>query len=145
MLFLIVMAVAWVMAHVVKYFIFKIRKESKPLRQLFDPGGMPSAHTATFASLTTCVGMVCGINTVYFALSAALTLVVAYDAMNVRRATGENGDAIRVLAHENSKIKLPHIARGHTPSEVFVGGALGLAIGAICYFALFPLIPPVGF
>ena len=59
-----------------------------------------------------------------------------YDAMKVRRSSGEQGIAIQQLIKEQkSKIKLPRAAQGHTPVEVAIGAVLGAVIGAVVFLS----------
>ena len=65
-----------------------------------------------------------------------LALIVMYDAVKVRRSSGEQGVAISELIKEqNSKVKLPRVSKGHTPMEVTVGALLGVIIGIIVFLA----------
>ncbi len=52
--------------------------------------------------------------------------------MMVRRSSGEQGESLTALIKEQkSKVRLPRVARGHTPPEVFVGALLGVLIGTV--------------
>jgi hypothetical protein len=59
-----------------------------------------------------------------------------YDAIMVRRSSGEQGAAIHQLIKEQkSSVPLPRAAKGHTPVEVAVGALLGLIIGVVVFLA----------
>jgi acid phosphatase family membrane protein YuiD len=59
-----------------------------------------------------------------------------YDAVKVRRSSGEQGEAIHSLIKEQkSSVKLPRAAKGHTPVEVVAGSILGVIIGIVVYFS----------
>jgi acid phosphatase family membrane protein YuiD len=97
-------------------------------------GGMPSSHSATVVAMATIIGLHDGIGSGLFALSALFALIVMYDAMKVRRSSGEQGEAIRELIKEQkSKVKLPRAAKGHTPMEVIAGASLGFVVGVIVF------------
>jgi acid phosphatase family membrane protein YuiD len=135
--YLITILVAWVVAHIVKFIISSINKERRTLRAyLFVSGGMPSAHSATTVAMVTIIGLKNGINSGLFGLALLFAIIVMYDAVKVRRSSGEQGIAIHKLAKEmHSKIKLPRIAKGHTPAEVVLGAILGIIIGIVVFLS----------
>lgn len=135
--YLVAVIAGWVIAQGIKYLVVVIRTgKLVNIRQLYLSGNMPSAHTATVVALTTVVGFVNGIDSAIFGLSALFTSVVAYDAMMVRRSSGEQGVAIRLLIKEQrSAVKMPRAAKGHTPAEVAVGAMVGVLIGLVVFLA----------
>ena len=135
--YLLTIAVAWLVAQGAKYVIMAIRHRSlSHFRQLYVSGNMPSAHSATVVSLATIVGLRNGIDTAIFGVAAMLAAIVMYDAVMVRRSSGEQGAAIRALIREQkSTVPLPRAAKGHSPVEVVVGAALGVLIGCIVFLA----------
>jgi len=136
--YILVIIIAWVIAHLVKYIIALKKGEVKDVvGQVFISGGMPSSHTSTSVALWTIIMLKDGIGSGLFGMASLFVLIVAYDAMKVRRSSGEQGDAIAQLIKEsNSKVKVPRIAKGHSPLEVLVGAVLGLIVGYIVFFAL---------
>jgi acid phosphatase family membrane protein YuiD len=63
-------------------------------------------------------------------------MIVMYDAMKVRRSSGEQGAAIhKLIKVTGSKVDLPRVAKGHTPTEVGLGAVLGVAIGIVVFIA----------
>ena len=93
-------------------------------------GNMPSAHSATMVALTLAVGVGEGYQSAVFALSLVVTSIVIYDALQVRRAVGEQGKAIAKLL-DKAKLSLrPYQALGHTPLEVAIGALVG-AVAAL--------------
>jgi len=137
--FLITFILAWVVDHAIKITIRLIKKEKLGFwSQIFNSGGMPSSHSATTVSLATIIGLCYGFDSAIFAIGALFALVVMYDAVKVRRSSGEQGVAIRQLIKEqDSKVKMPRVALGHTPLEVFVGAILGVAIGYVVFLSAF--------
>ncbi|MFZ2836049.1 Divergent PAP2 family protein [compost metagenome] len=135
--YIIALIAGWVVAQGAKYIIMVIRHRSfDHLRQLYLSGNMPSAHSATVVALVVVIGLRDGIGSGLFGLAALLASIVMYDAMMVRRSSGEQGKAIQLLIKEqNSKVALPRAAKGHTPVEVFVGAALGVVIGLVVFLA----------
>ena len=135
--YLLVIIVAWVAAQGAKYLIMSAKNHSvHNLRQLYLSGSMPSAHSATVVSLATLIGLTEGLHTPLFGLAALVAGIVMYDAVMVRRSSGEQGVAIQALIKEQkSAIKIPRAAKGHTPLEVLGGAGLGVVIGAIVFLA----------
>lgn len=136
--YIIAVVLGWLVAHATKYLVSKYRnkRHHQPEKPLFTSGGMPSAHTTTVFSLLTVISLVDGIASVLFGLALLFTMIVTYDAMQVRRSVGEQGIAIRKLIKEQkSKIVVPRISLGHKPIEVFFGAVLGIAIGFAVFLA----------
>lgn len=123
----------WFLAHVVKFAIQVYRSGGKNIdpKVFFESGGMPSSHTAIMVSTLTVLGVREGVGSAVFGLAAALTAVVVYDALNVRRSVGEQGDVLSEVATKSNVKRTFLISRGHTPTEVVAGAVLGLLVGSI--------------
>jgi uncharacterized protein len=130
--FLLAPILAWLMAQAVKYtlHLFKTRKFGG-VSFLYQSGSMPSSHTATVVALMTAVGVREGLDSALFGVVAVLGLIVAYDAMQVRRAAGEQGLALKSVLAKLKLRETPHHALGHRPQEVAVGALIGLAAAGI--------------
>ena len=124
---------AWLIAHAIKYAVaFRTKKQKSFREQVFISGGMPSSHAATTTAVWLVVLVNEGVESAAFGIMTLLTLIVCYDAVKVRRSSGEQGEALRQLIKETKKdIKLPVVARGHTVKEVVAGIFLGLSIGGL--------------
>ena len=135
--YLIAIAAAWLLAHAIKYGIALVRgKQLDFTRQLFISGGMPSSHAATTVAVWMVVLLRDGAMSGVFGLATLVVLIVCYDAVKVRRSSGEQGEAIIALIKETkSKVKFPRAAKGHTPVEVVAGAVLGTILGLIVFFA----------
>jgi len=135
--YLIAAAVAWVVAQGLKYFILSIKnRHIKSVRQLYLSGGMPSAHSATVVALLVVIAAKDGLDSGLFGLAALMSAIVMYDAVMVRRSSGEQGASLTALIKEQkSKVRLPRVAKGHTPREVVIGALVGWAIGLIVVLA----------
>jgi len=99
-------------------------------------GGMPSSHSAFITAAATSVGITQGFDSAVFALAAAISIVIMYDAQGVRRAAGKQAEAInRIIANfeQLDKVLEKELKEilGHTPFEVFAGGGLGIVIAWI--------------
>lgn len=135
--YLVAIVLCWVLAQGLKY-IFAVLKTKKigNFRQFYTSGNMPSSHSACVVALATLVGLSEGFESALFGIAFLFAAIVMYDAVMVRRSSGEQGIAIQELIKlGKTKIALPRSAKGHTPAEVLVGAALGLLIGAVVFVA----------
>ena len=99
-------------------------------------GGMPSGHTASFVAFDTVLGLLYGFDTPVFALAVCMTIIIIYDAVNVRYAVGEHGRLLNEIAisDNNKKTNPQKIVEGHTVPQVTVGALLGVGLGIAIYF-----------
>lgn len=93
-------------------------------------GGMPSGHTASLTAMVVCLGQILGYEAPSFVLGVGLTMIVVYDAVNVRYAVGRQGEALNGLLEGAKKPILPVVA-GHTVPQVIVGVIIGVIIGLL--------------
>ena len=128
--------IACVTAQVLKVLITLIIERKLRWTKLFETGGMPSSHSAFVCAATMSIGQVCGWRDPLFSLSAAIALVVMYDACNVRRAAGEQAKVLNyVIEHwsempeEMKQKKRLNENLGHTLPQVIMGALLGTVIG----------------
>lgn len=130
-------ALGWIMAQLGKYLLASVKHgKLASYRQLYISGHMPSAHSATVIAVLVTIGYFQGVQSAIFGLALVFTCVVIYDAMMVRRSSGEQGIALTALIKEQkSKVPYPRVALGHTPLEVAVGCFLGVIVGVlVCLF-----------
>lgn len=135
--YILVVALGWIFAQGLKY-VFAVIKTKKigNFRQFYTSGNMPSSHSACVMGLATVVGLHDGFSSALFGIAFLLACIVMYDAVMVRRSSGEQGIAIQELIKlGKSKIVLPRTAKGHTPAEVMVGAVLGVLLGLVVFFA----------
>jgi acid phosphatase family membrane protein YuiD len=107
---------------------------------LFETGGMPSSHSALMTGTAAGVGWYEGFQSPLFALAAALSFVVLYDASGVRRAAGLTAARVNSLPgglwHPGSDAAAAGEAvlrplkenLGHTRLEVLIGSLIGPAV-----------------
>ena len=135
--YIIAIIAAWLLAQGAKYLLVAVKERRfDHIRQLYLSGNMPSAHSATVVALVTVIALRDGIESGLFGLAALFAGIVMYDAIMVRRSSGEQGMAIQQLIKEQkSSISLPRAAKGHTPVEVAVGALLGVLIGLVVFLA----------
>jgi len=126
--------VAWAIAQALKVIVSSARQRRLNLRVLAEMGGMPSSHSALVMGLTTAVGRGQGVGSAAFAIALIFSFVVMYDAQGVRRAVGRQAALLNRLVEDMVTMRGIQEARlrellGHTPVEVLVGAALGIAVG----------------
>jgi len=97
---------------------------------------MPSSHAAIVMGLTAAVGRLNGVTSATFAIALIFAIVVMYDAQGVRRAAGRQAAVLNRLVDDLVSMRGIQEDRlrellGHTPVEVLVGAALGVAVGLL--------------
>jgi len=91
---------------------------------------MPSVHSAVVVSLATALYLKNGFYDDLFALAATLSVIIIYDAINVRFEAGLHAEAInRAIGEKKFKESL-----GHLPSEAFAGSLLGIVVAFVLYY-----------
>jgi hypothetical protein len=130
---LIIPGCAWLVAQSIKVIIYSLQERRLLLYYLVRMGGMPSAHSATVCSLATTVGILEGINSTIFAVSAFFALLVMYDAAGVRKTVGSHSGIInRMLdelfkGHPEFELRFRELI-GHTRLEIAAGAILGILL-----------------
>ena len=135
---LISSVLGWTVAQVLKTIIDCILNRSFNPERLVGSGGMPSSHSATVSALTAASGMKYGAGSFEFAVCFILSIIVMYDAMNVRMETGKQSKLLNRVFFENI-LELDGVILqerlkedvGHTPVQVVAGAVLGIII-AFC-------------
>jgi acid phosphatase family membrane protein YuiD len=128
--------VAWAIAQALKVALTSVRERRLNLRVLAETGGMPSSHAAIVMGLTSAIGRLNGLTSAPFAIALIFSVVVMYDAQGVRRAAGRQAAVLNRLVDDMFSLRQFKDDRlrellGHTPFEVLVGAALGVAVGLI--------------
>jgi hypothetical protein len=129
--------IAFLAAQALKVVIVLIVYKKLDFRRLIGSGGMPSSHSATVCAMASSVGKLYGMDSALFAIAGVTATVVMFDASNVRRAAGEQAKIINYMlenwGHQKPEFFVKELKEllGHTPVEVIVGAALGIAIGLI--------------
>lgn len=131
--YIVAIVAGWTLSQLTKFVIALFRRRQLTLRgTMFVSGGMPSSHSATIMAVWTTILVLDGIGSGLFGLASVIALIVLYDAVKVRRSSGEQGVALTALIkEEKSSIPLPRVAMGHTPVEVLVGSLLGIIVGIL--------------
>ena len=135
---LVCSVMGWTVAQVLKTIIDFVLNRSFNPERLFGSGGMPSSHSATVCALTTASGIKYGAGSFEFAVSFVLSMIVMYDAMNVRMETGKQAKLLNRVFFENilelDGVLLQERLKeyvGHTPVQVVAGAVLGIGMAAL--------------
>ncbi|MCL2253982.1 MAG: divergent PAP2 family protein [Lachnospiraceae bacterium] len=127
---------SWFIAQLLKTIIYMFITKKFVIERMVGSGGMPSSHSATVCALLTAVGYNYGPSGFEFAMAIVFALIVMYDAMGVRRETGNQSRVINEMIELLEKLggnisaeeKLKEFV-GHTPIQVLAGAILGILIG----------------
>ena len=134
---LVLSACSWAIAQVLKFFISAITNRKFEVQYLLTGGGMPSSHSSFVCTCATCAAILTGLDSVTFAISVVLALIVMYDAANVRKETGEQAKVLNYIM-ENWDSQKPELFAeelkeliGHTWLQVGAGLVLGILVGVV--------------
>lgn len=135
---LMITLTAWAVAQTIKVLVGVVQERRFNFRWFIGTGGMPSSHAAGVTALATTLGMEYGFQTGYFAIAAVFALVTMFDAQGVRRSTGQQAELLNQIMEDiywKGKIESKKLAEliGHSPFQVVMGLALGLALALILY------------
>ena len=149
---------SWLLAQIIKNLMYLFRYKKLSFERFWGAGGMPSSHSAAVCALAAAAGKAEGFNSAVFSVAAILALVVMYDASGVRRAAGMHAREINRIkaivnkldkmdseinnsvasetgevSKENLEEKMAQLKEflGHSPLEVCLGAALGVAVGIL--------------
>jgi uncharacterized protein len=127
---------AMLIAQLLKTCYFYARKTPINWKNIFAPGGMPSAHSAMVTALTMAIALKEGIKSTSFSLSLVFAIIILYDAAGVRRAAGKQAEVLNKIVKdffEDKGLKNKKLAEllGHTPLEIFVGVLIGVLVALL--------------
>ena len=135
---------AWLTAQIIKMVICRMHGKQVTLHVAIGTGGMPSSHSAFVCATAFSCGLVCGFDSVAFALGVALAAVVVYDALGIRWEAGRHAAAINQINNQLKVSDIPPLdtSLGHRPLEVLCGGLLGIGMATLVQlsFAHLPLL-----
>lgn len=141
---LLAFTLGWFIAQSAKIIIALVMRKGKiTFSELIDllmkSGGMPSSHTACFTAASLTIGFRCGFDSAIFALAVAMTVIIVYDATNVRYAVGQQGKLLNKIASmsEAQKAKPLKLVEGHTVPQAIVGFIIGVAIAFTIQYLTF--------
>lgn len=133
--FVLSIIITWTFAYIFKIIFIMIKEGRFNKEMLLMNGGMPSGHTALSGSLTMALFLETGFSP-YFLIGVVMTILVVYDAVNVRTIIEKQSRAINKLIRERKDIAPLEENVGHTMGEV----ALSLGLSVVIPFLIYTLI-----
>ena len=125
--------ITWTTVYVLKILFILLKEKKLNKETLISNGGMPSGHTALAASLTMALLLETGFSP-YFVTGIVLTILVIYDAVNVRTVIEKQSKAINKLIGDRKDIPRLEEKVGHTLPEVIVSLGLSIIIPLLVYY-----------
>lgn len=131
-------ATAWLAAQVLKVVFGLIRAKKFDFRWLMRSGGMPSSHVALSMCLACSIGLYYGFDSGLFAVALGFAAITMFDAQGIRQHSGKQAIILNKILddiYENKGVQENRLKElmGHTPVEVYAGGALGLLVAILMY------------
>lgn len=133
------------LAQFLKPFTYYLRTRELNWSMLAATGGMPSSHASLVSALAIGVGLREGFDSMFFAMSVVLAVIVVYDAQGVRHEAGEHARFINYLiaellkGHPIQRIRLQEVL-GHSRGEVVAGVLFGVTIMLLWILVIQPVV-----
>lgn len=141
-----ILIVVWFTIQILKVIIDSIKIKEFSFTSIFAAWWFPSFHSGLATSVTTMVRLSEWFNSVLFAVCFAFSLLVAYDAMNIRFESGKQAKCINEIRSSlssallwslNREERLPLKERlWHTPIEVAWWIIISFILTFILYYCL---------
>lgn len=134
--YIIVPIMIWIGIQTFKVIWDLIVEHKFNFKRILGAGGMPSSHSAVVTALTTMIAREYGISSPIFGMAFIFSAIVMYDAAGIRRAAGKQAELLNKIVETpgltsvQMSEKLVEVL-GHTPTQVFVGAAIGIIVGLI--------------
>ena len=123
-------SLAFMVTVIVKWITIKLETWKVDISRTFWSGWMPSSHSAVVVSLAAAMAIKYWFGSDLFAIVLAFTVIILYDAMNVRFEAWLHASAInQSLWEKRFKESLWHL-----PSEAFAGSAIWIIVAVLLYF-----------
>lgn len=127
---LFIPAITFVVTVFIKGIFFRLKTGKIEISKALWSWWMPSVHSSVVVSLATAIAIKHWVSSDLFAISMAFTVIIIYDAINVRFEAWQHAIAINEsLGHKKFKESLWHL-----PSEAFAWSILGIIIAVIISF-----------
>ncbi len=126
---LVIPIIAFLIAVIIKWITSKIKYWKFELAKALSSWWMPSVHSALVTSTTIAIWLKYWVTSDLFTLAIVLTVIVMYDAINVRFEAWLHASAINEMFWKQFKESLWHL-----PSEAFAWSMLWLLVAVILFF-----------
>lgn len=127
---ILVPAVAFVLSVIIKGIIIKVTTGDYNLERSLWSWGMPSVHSSVVVALATAFALKFWIHSDLFAIVMWFTVIIIYDAINVRYEAGLHAKMINERLWE----KRLKESLWHLPSEAFAWSLLGIIVAVILFY-----------
>lgn len=129
---ILIPVISWVTAVILKG-IYGLHSKKFSLSQTLGSGGMPSVHSALVTSITTALGIKYGVFSDIFTIAVVFSMIIIYDAINVRFEAGLHAKALNQLNCTKDKATNYNFNEsiGHLPEEAFAGSVIGIIVAMI--------------
>ncbi len=128
---LIIPFIALIAAIIIKWFIHAL-KWRFTVAKMFWSGWMPSAHSTFVIALATTMWLKHGAWSDQFAICLVFSIIIIYDAMNVRYQSGLHARVLNKLTPDDGEAL--NESMGHTPFEALIGGVVGFLTAVVLYW-----------
>jgi len=126
---LIIPLISFIVTVIIKGILIKINTGKIEISKSLWSWGMPSVHSAVVVSLATAMAWKHWILSDEFALAITMTVIIIYDAINVRYEAWLHATAInKILWTEKFKELLWHL-----PSEAFAWSIVWVVVATVLY------------
>ncbi|MFW6123947.1 MAG: divergent PAP2 family protein [Acidobacteriota bacterium] len=130
--FVLSIIITWIFVYIFKIIFILIKEGRLNKEMLVMNGGMPSGHTALSGSLTMALLLETGFSP-YFLIGVVMTILVIYDAVNIRTIIEKQSRALNKLIEDRKDIPPLEEKVGHTLWEVVVSLGLSVLIPVLVY------------
>ena len=120
---------ALVIAQLFKILTFSHRKGKILWKAALSGGGMPSSHSSVVTALAVGIGIVEGVYSPLFLVTAVITLIIIYQVLVEKKVANI---FVEVLGEKNPEKQLID-QLGHSMLEILVGIMIGLLVVAFFY------------
>jgi len=122
-------AIAFILAVVIKWLSSMYLAWKFNIRKALSSWWMPSVHSAVVTALTTAVALKYWVSSDLFAISLWFTVIIIYDAINIRYEAWLHAVAINKFLWEKFKESLWHL-----PSEAFAWSVLWIITAMFLFY-----------
>lgn len=127
---ILVPAVTFTLSVIIKGLLIRKNSGKWNIERSLGSWGMPSVHSSVVVSLATAFALKSGLHSDLFAIVIGFTVIIIYDAINIRYEAGLHAKAINArLWKKELKESL-----GHLPSEAFAGSLLGIIVAVWLFY-----------
>lgn len=129
---ILVPIISWITAVVLKGF-YGLHTKNFSVGQTLGSGGMPSVHSALVTSITTALGIKYGVFSDIFTIALVFSMIIIYDAINVRFEAGLHARALNQLKCNRDEARNYNFNEsiGHLPEEAFAGSVIGIVVAMV--------------